>query len=267
MTADPSERRIGALLHGLAILDLFSEENRVLGVSEISRTLGLHKSSVSRLATTLASTGYLLRLDDGRYRLGARLVDRAALVSTGEDLVSAATPFLSALAASSGETTHLAIRVGQETVTIAVAEGWHSVRMHAVIGKHSPLHCSALGKVLLAGLDDADIRELYRDTELVQRTSKTVTAVPALIDGLAEIRRKGYALDDEELERGLRCVAAPVLEREGVVAGLGISGPTLRMDRRRALSLALATKKAADELSVLLNPAASSASPSRGVGS
>jgi DNA-binding IclR family transcriptional regulator len=223
---------VGALMHGLAILDLYSVDERELGVGEIARRLGVHKSSASRLAATLAAAGYLEAADDrpGRYRLGAKLLRLAAVAVDGDTVVRVAVPILDRLVERSGETGHIATLDGTEVVTIAVVDGWRSVRMHSTVGKRSPAHATAIGKALLAALPDDEVARRYAGVGLPRRTPRTLRTVGGLVDHLAEVRERGFALDAEELEPGLRCLAAPVVDHTGTAAAaVGLSGPADRM--------------------------------------
>jgi DNA-binding IclR family transcriptional regulator len=223
---------IGALLHGLSILDLYSADERVLSVGEMARRLDMHKSSASRLAATLSAAGYLETAGaPGRYRLGSKLLGLAAIAADAETLPRIATPVLERLVATCGETGHVAVLDGVDVVTVGVVDGWHSVRMHSTVGKRSPAYATAIGKALLAALPDAEVRRRYAGRRaLERRTPNTIRTVAELVEQLGEVRANGWAADREELEDGLRCVAAPITDHRGAVAGaVGLSGPSDRM--------------------------------------
>ncbi|KAA9154684.1 IclR family transcriptional regulator [Amycolatopsis acidicola] len=230
---------ITALKRGLDILDMFSAEQRVVGISEIATRLAIHKSSASRLAATLASSGYLVAASAGNYALGPRLAALGSLAAARQDLTAVVTPFLKDLVEVTGETGHLAVLDGTIAKTVQVVDGWHTVRMHSWVGKLSPAHCSSMGKALLAGLSDAELDELYPDEALPVRTDHTITTREQLRHELTKLRRTGSCLDYEELEVGLRCVAAPVFSPDGTVdASISISGPAQRLTRDRMQFLA-----------------------------
>ena len=243
---------VGSLLHGLAVLDMFGRDRMVIGIGEMARQLELHRSTASRLAATLAAAGYLEPADGpGRYRLATKLVTLGEVARSGADVRRAALEALRELVAEVGETGHLAILEGTDAVTVGLVDGWHTVRMHSWVGKRSPAHCSSTGKALLAGLTAGQLRERYPRPELEGRTAHTITDRDRLEEQLARIRESGYAVDLEELEEGLSCVAAPVLDRSGaVVAGISLSGPTARItaalpglsDRVRAAARAVAER-------------------------
>ena len=244
---------VGSLLHGLAVLDLFSRERTVIGIGEMAQQLGLHRSTTSRLAATLASAGYLESTGEpGRYRLAGKLALLGQLVASGGEIRTAAVPVLRELVERLGETGHLAVLEGTEAVTIEVVDGWHTVRMHSWVGKRSPAHCSSMGKALLAGLPDAALDALYGE-RLEARTERTVASRTALKKELAEIRAQGYALDLEELEPHLCCVAAPITDHTGaVVASVSVSGPDARIDAGTAPGIADDVRDAARRISVRL---------------
>jgi DNA-binding IclR family transcriptional regulator len=244
----------GSLAHGLAILDLFSSDEPVLGVGEMARRLGMHRSSASRLAATLSTAGYLRPAGaPGRYALGGKLARLSGLVSQAAALPEIAMPVLRGLVDELGETGHIAVLDGSEVMTTVVVDGWHSVRMHSTVGKRSPAHATAIGKILLADLPDAEVRRLCGTGPLDRRTPATVGSVDDLLAQLAEVREHGCALDREELEAGLHCIAAPVRDHAGVVvAAAGISGPVDRITTETTPGLADTVRAAADEISARL---------------
>ena len=223
--------KVGALLHGLAVLDMFRYDQTVVGVADIAKNLGVHRSTASRLAATLASAGYLEQAgEQGRYRLAAKLAALGEIAAAQTDLHHAAEGPLRDLVSRLGETGHLGILEGTEAVTVEVVEGWQTVRMHSRVGKRSPAHCSSIGKALLAGLSPAEFKARFPDAGLERRTPKTIADRDELERHLAEVRAQGYAEDVEELEPHLCCVAVPDFGRDGeMVASIGVSGPASRL--------------------------------------
>lgn len=235
----PGPTVIVALRRGLDILDMFRADRTVIGIGEIARELDIHKSSASRLAATLASAGYLVAASAGNYTLGPRLAALGSLVGVRQDLAAVVTPLLKELVERTGETGHLAVLDGTTAKTVQVVDGWHTVRMHSWVGKLSPAHCSSMGKALLAGLSEAELDELYPDPAIAERTDHSISTVAQLRRELARIRRSGHSIDNEELEKGLRCVAAPVFSPAAAVdASISISGPAQRLTRERMATLA-----------------------------
>ena len=249
---------VGALLHGLAVLDMFTRDKPVIGIAEVSRQLGVHRSTASRLAATLATAGYLEPTGEaGRYRLAAKLSVLGEIAATGNELREAAMPPLRDLVSRLGETGHLGVLDGSEAVTVAVVDGWQTVRMHSWVGKRSPAYCSSMGKALLAGLSKAEVIARFPDPELPTRTPHTITSRDELMRCLAQARDQGYAVDREELEPHLCCVAAPVYDRDGaVVASVSVSGPASRLlDGAVIDALAVEVKATARQVSTRLGAA------------
>lgn len=232
--------QVGALRNGLAVLDMFDRDRAVIGIGEMAQHLGVHRSTASRLAATLASAGYLDPVGpQGRYRLGGRLAALGELADAGADVRHNGLPLLSDLVERLGETGHMAVLEGSEAVTVELVDGWHTVRMHSWVGKRSPAHCSSMGKALLAGLADEEIDKLYPEPELEVRTAHTIADREVLKHHAARIRAAGYAVDSEELEVGLCCVAAPIFGRGGQVeASISVSGPVARINEATIAEIA-----------------------------
>lgn len=221
---------IGAVDRALDILDLFSEQVGELGIAEIAEATGLHKSTAAGLVYTLEARGYLGQNPANRkYRLGPRLVERAAVFLNQIEVRRLAQPHLKVLLQDVGESLNLAIRDGAEVVYIERVSGGKTLGMRAGIGRRAPCYCTALGKALLSTLSDAEVRRLLQPVTWTCFTPNTHPDLPHLLADLAEIRRRGYALDNEENEPGGRCVAAPIYDHSGqAVAALSISAPTQR---------------------------------------
>lgn len=251
----PRDGTIGALLHGLAVLDMFTQDRLVVGIAEVARELGVHRSTASRLAATLATAGYLeVAGEQGRYRLAAKLAVLGEVAAAGSDLRGAALPALRDLVSRLGETGHLGVLEGTEAVTVAVVDGWQTVRMHSWVGKRSPAHCSSIGKVLLAGLRPAELAARYPDRDLPSCTPATITSLAELEKCLVDVRSRGYAEDLEELEPHLCCVAAPVFGRDAAVtASISVSGPASRLrDPAAVAATAAAVRDTARQISARL---------------
>ena len=254
MRTDAGKGLIGSLLHGLEILDMFERDRPEIGIGEMAHQLGLHRSTTSRLAATLAVAGYLEPAGEpGRYRLSGRLAALGELAAAAGDVRRTALPYLQGLVRELGETGHLGVLEGTEAVTIEVVDGWQTVRMHSWVGKRSPAHCSSMGKALLAGLSDAEFAARYPGRRLEARTDRTITGTGALRTELARVRQRGYAVDQEELEPHLCCVAAPVFDRTGaVLASISVSGPDSRIDQASIPAIAATVRRAASQISARL---------------
>lgn len=243
-----------ALRRGLMILDSFSDRATELGVNEIARLVGMHKSTVSRLCATLENAGYLQR-DAGtsRFRLGARIFQLAGVLASPSDVRMVARPVMTQLVESSRETATLGVREGSDIVTIEVVEGLNHMRMATRIGMRTQLHASAVAKAILAWAPEPDVDAVLADWPMVPLTPNTITDAAELKERLAEVREQGYAVDFEELEVGLRCVAAPIRDPHGqVIAGLSISGPRHSMTPDAMHRFGQLVRSAADAISARL---------------
>ncbi len=237
--------QIRALARGLQALDLVASSRGDMRVTELAAFLHVDKASASRLASTLAHFGYLER-DEAtrRYRIGPRLLALGLRHLRHVPVPEIAGPYLRALMERTGECAHLGVAAQGRVLYIGQAESPATLRANVPLGHTAPLHCTALGKALLAyGL--LDIPE-----PLERFTPRTMTDPVRLARHLAQIHRQGYAIDDEEFDPGVRCVAAPVFDHRGfVLAAVGISGPTTRMTKRRLPRLAQVVMEAAGQLS------------------
>lgn len=245
---DPSA---SPLLRGLSILEAFMGDEETLSVGDLSRKLGLHKSTVSRFAGMLESAGYLAKAEGhGRYKLGTRLASLGARASSPQDVRAVARPALIDLRDECGETVHLGVREGTEVVTIDFVEGTHTIRMHTTIGKRSPVHCSAMGKAILALLPPEEVAALQRVVTLTAFTPNTRMSWGSVIEDLAATRERGYSIDEQELLVGLSCIGAPIVNREGMpVAAISVSGPSDRVAATGRDWLATRVKHAAERIS------------------
>jgi DNA-binding IclR family transcriptional regulator len=254
--ADASRLRetglIGSLQKGLDVFDMFSRDRSIVTVGEIAKHLGLHKSSASRIAATLVALGYLRpAARSSGFQLGGKLARLGSLSVRDTSLTSVAEPFMLELVEKTGETCHLGVLEGAEAVTVGLVEGSFSLRLHSWVGKRSPAHLTAMGKVLLAGLSDRALDLLYPDEELEAPTPYSLSTKAALKSQLAKLKSVGHALDNEELEIGLRCVAAPIYSHdERVVASLTIAGSASRIQHSNIGYYVEQVKATADRISV-----------------
>jgi DNA-binding IclR family transcriptional regulator len=243
-----------ALRRGLLILDTFSGHGTTLGVNEIARLVGMHKSTVSRLCATLENAGYLERNSGThRFSLGARVYQLAGVVSQPADVRMVARPVMNELVASSRETATLGVREGSDIVTIEVVDGLNHMRMATRVGQRTQIHASAVAKAILAWSSESDVDAVLSNWPMTPLTPNTITDAGTLKERLAEVRERGYAADMEELEIGLRCVAAPIRDPFGrVIAGLSISGPRHSMTPDAMHHYGELVRSAADMISARL---------------
>jgi DNA-binding IclR family transcriptional regulator len=223
-------RPVQSVQRALGILKCFSVDSPELGITEIAESLGLHKSTVHRLMITLMGEGFVHVVEGGRYALGWRMYELGAAVSVWGEIRNVVVETLQSLVDQTGESAHLAVLDGLDVLYIEKVEPSRPLRMPSARGKRVPPYCSALGKVLLAGLDEkALLAYLYAST-FTPYTGKTITDPDMLRNEIARIRVDGFAVDREELEEGLMCIGAPVVDGNGLVcAAVSISGPISRL--------------------------------------
>ncbi len=230
---------IQSLQRGLAILEIVAKNGHGLTMAEVSREIGLHPSTTFHLLRTLTTLGYLGQDETTkRYHIGSKILHLAVSAWTESQLLKIAAPLIAEMARETGETSHLAILERGEVIVISKIDGSSPVQLTDRVGYPRPAHCTAIGKVLLAHLPDAERGTFLQTSQLRPLTAKTITAAPILEQELERVRRQGYAFDDEEFAQGIRCLAAPVRNFTGeVVAAIGISGPVWRVSLDRVAEL------------------------------
>lgn len=234
LTKPKSDYSIQTVGNALRVLETFHELDEV-GVSDLARRLALHKNNVFRLLATLEQYGYIdQNKETEQYRLGSRCIDLGRSYARSHKLLRFGAPTLDKLSADVEETAHLAVLRDHQVTHLLGKQPDQLVTTVSRVGERLPVHCTALGKVLL-GCADAGVREKY-DREWVaahglsHHTSDTITDSHKLFEHLRGVSVQGYATDLGELEPGLHCVAAPVHDDEGkLVAALSVSGPSFRL--------------------------------------
>ncbi len=232
---EKAEYVVQAVDRALDILESFGYSQEELGVTELSRKLRLPKNNVFRLLATLETRGYIEQDQrTGNYRLGIKTFEVGNVFLHHLGLRRQARPVLEELLAKCNETAYLAVVDATEAVYILTQETSHAVRVASRMGQRLPAYCTAAGKVQLAYESQDRLVELFRDRHLTPRTPNTLAELPKLLAHLREVAKQGYAVDDEELELGMRCVAAPVRDySRRVVAGVGLVGPVSRFTLER----------------------------------
>ncbi len=222
-----------------AILDLVGENSKGMSIREVSSQLDLPKGTVHRLLSSLIYVGYIRQDAASRnYFLGLKLLDLGGLVASQLDLRKIAAPLLHALADKSRETVHMVVWDQDEVVYIEKVEpplDMGGLRMASRIGSRNPAHSCAVGKIFLSYLSANELEDFISRKGLPARTSNTITDGLALTQELKTIREQGYALDNEENEKGIRCIGAPLLGESGMpVAAISVSGPAFRVTKKVA---------------------------------
>jgi DNA-binding IclR family transcriptional regulator len=229
---------VQAIERGCQILDALGKGKQSYSIQDLSSQLKLPKPTIHRILSTLRHFGFVAQDEVSKeYRLGFRLVELGYTVLDQIDLRKLAEPFLTKLANRVEETVHLVILDQGEIVYLDKVEKVsdpRSLRMVSRIGMRNYTHSCAVGKVLLAPLSDDERAQIVAKKGLPQLTKNTIVKLSKLNKHLADVRAQGYAVDDEENEEGIRCVAAPIRNDQGsVIAAISISGPTVRMTEKR----------------------------------
>jgi DNA-binding IclR family transcriptional regulator len=234
----------------LRVLEVFGPAERELTLSEIADRMQLPKSSVHRLLATLAARQYVERdSQTHRYSLGIRLFEIGSNVIHGRGLHAAAHPVLEKLTMATGETCHLAVQHGTEAVYVYKLDGLSSIPMPSRVGGRAPGHATSIGKVLLAWADP-EVRRQAVGGKLKRYARNTITDPKQLEGELDLVREQGYAVDLEEFEDGLCCVAAPVRDMSArVVAAVGVAAPSIRLTADVLPSAVEAVIEAGDAIS------------------
>lgn len=245
---------IFSVVRAAKIINTVAEAGKEVGAQEISATLGLHISTVFRFLQTLGQCGLVEQdSETGKYRLGLKLLDWGMQVLRRMDLRQVALPFLRELSGKTREMIHLTVLNHDAAIYIEKIDSPTPLRVYSEIGKVAPLHCTGVGKVLMAALSDKELADLLKRYSLRRFTQTTITDTAALMSELGRIRAQGYAVDNEEHEEHIRCVAAPIRNHLGkVVASISIAGPTARVTPARLPELIVAVKDAALKISVRL---------------
>ena len=248
------ENVVKSVSRALDIIALVSMKKGGLGVTEIANQIDINKSSVFRTLATLVQYGYIEQdRDTEKYKLGYKFLDISSKLLESIDLRAEAKPFLQELEKMTNEVIHLVVYDQGEVVYIEKLEGNETLRTHSKVGKRAPMHCTSVGKAILAHLPDKEVLGIIDRKGMPYHTDHTITEEEALLDELKQVRQRGYSLDLEENEYGITCIAAPVFDHLGnVVAAVSISGPTTRMNTDRLTQLGPMMIQTTQQLSVRL---------------
>ena len=245
--------RLSSVTTAIRLLKAFSDSDREIGISAMSKRLGVSKSTVHRVASTLLGEGLLEQNPEtDRYRLGLTLFSLGTLVRRRMDISNEAKPFLSALREMTRENIHLAILRGAEVVYVYDIESSQAVRVKSHLGITKPAYCTAEGLAILAFKPRDQIDRILAGP-LKPLTKNTETDPAKILERLTKIRHDGYALENEESELAMRCIAAPIWDADGdVVAAIGVAGPSQRLSTHAISKFAPRIKEAAVSVSARL---------------
>lgn len=253
-----STRYSSSLVAGLAILDLFSAERTELGIAMLAEKLNMSRSTTHRYASTLVALGYLEQDYSRRYRLAARVGDLGMAVLDSMPLRRVAREPLRDLREQTGRTVSLAILDGTDLRYVERLRGWrrgqHAADLDRGVAARMPAHCTAMGKVLLAGLPDAEREKLIGELTLERFGPKSIKTKKELRAELERVREAGLAVGDEELAEGIRAIAVPVLDKhDATVAAIGVPVPSEAYTREQLIeSLGPILQSTAERVSAAL---------------
>ncbi|WP_433143749.1 IclR family transcriptional regulator [Actinomadura nitritigenes] len=234
---------VRSLERAFELLEHLADAGGEMALSELTEVSGLPMPTIYRLMRTLVNHGYVRQEPSKRYALGPRLI---RLGETANRLLGTwARPVLARLVDDVGETANMAVLEGDEAVYVAQVPSKHSMRMFTEVGRRVQPHCTGVGKALLSQLPDERVREILGRTGMAAHTPNTFTDQEALLAELRRVREQGFALDDEEQEIGVRCVAVPLRGAPALTA-LSVSGPSGRMTHEAVADVVPIVRDAAD---------------------
>lgn len=235
----------------LTILEVLSDYNEGLGITEISKLIDLHKSTVYRLLGTLIYKGYVIQdMASNKYKLSLKLYELGCKRVSSMDILKSSKSYTEKLMKRVNEVVHLVIRDENDIVYIDKVEADNTIRMASTIGRRSPLYCTSVGKAILSYLPEEEVKQIWENSKIEKLTEYTITDFNVFQKELAEIKEKGYAIDNEENELGVRCIGAPVFNHNGSIEGaISISGPAIRVTKEKIEEFSNEVKKYAGLIS------------------
>lgn len=245
-----SDNNVQSIERALDIIELLSQDQQEYGVTEIAGRIGLHKSTVHRIISTLSDRGYVSRTEKGAYRLGLKIIEDVSCYINSLELQTEARPYVAQITSELGLTSHLGVLDGDQVVYIEKMDVFSNVRMYSQIGVRVHAYSCSLGKCLLSSYSAQEVRKIMVNCSFMKFTKNTVGSVDELIEDLDKVRQRGWAIDDEEAEIGHRCIGAPIYDYRGdIIAAISASGPTAAIPKSRIEAVAEYVKKQALEIS------------------
>lgn len=242
------------LRRALALIELLSLYPRGVSIADLARETGLPKSTIHRLLQELIETGYATRTGEGLYGISFKVCELSSRVLAGLDIIEVSAPIIKSFCSRIRETVHLVAPSGTDIVYLRkeVFLG-DSFGMMSYIGMRRPMYCTAAGKSILCGYEDEQVRDLWRSSGVQKITANTIVHLPEFMEDIRHSRERGYAIDDEENEVGVKCVACSIKSYGGVPAGaISISASANKMTPEHIRKLAAEIQKAAGDISARL---------------
>ncbi len=239
---------IASVHKALLILEMLSENEESLSLTEISARLGFNVSTTHHIIATLLAHNFLEQNPDTKeYSIGLKLFEISFSSKYHSILKREAEFYLKKLSEATNECANLALLVGGEITYLAQSQSSRMMQTFVQLGKRSPVHCTGVGKVLISEHSPEDIKQILDTHGMEKYTRNTITSFPAFIEELEKVRKLGYAFDDEEREEGVICIAAPARNFSGkIVAALSVSGPTSRLKVRELTNIIELIKETCD---------------------
>jgi DNA-binding IclR family transcriptional regulator len=222
--------QLHSLDRAVAVLEMLGESDTALSLAEVCQRLRLHKSTAHRSLMVLERSALIERTPENRYRLGLKLYELGNRAVEQVDLRTRVHPYFRRLAAQVGETVHLSVLQKTSIVYLDKVEPNRRVCVSSKTGTSNPVYCTSMGKAMLAFQPPDVIEQIVSKIRFVRYTRKTLTSRDALLKALERVRRRGYAIDDQEIEVGVRCIGAPIFdEKHRAIAAVSVSGPASRI--------------------------------------
>jgi DNA-binding IclR family transcriptional regulator len=250
--ARPSDRyRIQVLDRAAQIMDCFGFDHKELSVSEIGRRTRLHKSTTHRILMALEYNQLIKQNPEtGKYHLGIKLFQLGNQAVLQFDLRDICRPHLVRLMDKTKETVHLAVLDGDRVLYLEKVEGPHALRMPSRVGRHITTYCTSLGKAMLSCLEETDVKRMLQSQPFKVLTPNTIRNLDLLLTDLRATRKRGYSIDDEEIEIGLRCVGAPIYDHTmRMVGAISVAAPSARLTTRKLPAFGWMVLEVAEEIS------------------
>lgn len=228
------EIKVKSLYKALKILDCFTVNHPEQGITEISEQLGLYKSNVHNIVDTFVKAGYLEQNPENeKYRLSFKILELGNVISSNMNIRTLIVPYMQQLADFTNETVYLGMPNETEVIYLDSCSPAQRLSTRQMLGVKAPLYCTGIGKAMLAYLPGETVNSVVAKG-LKRYTDNTITDSDSLLADLVEVRSRGYSIDNMEHEYGIKCVGMPLLnKRKQVVAGISVSGPSLRFDERK----------------------------------
>lgn len=248
--SEKNEHSVQSVDRSLDILEALASEQGGLGVTEIAKKVGLHKSTVHRLLSTLLERGYVEKNENGDYHIGLKLIEVVSVYLNSLELQTEARPHIAQISSELGLTAHLGILDGDQVVYIEKMDVYSMVKLYSQIGLRVHAYCSSLGKCLLSNYSKEELDTVMKDCSFNKFTPNTISSLEELHEELKKVRVQGWGMDNQEFDMNNRCIGAPIYDYRGeIIAAISASGPPTILTEERIPNVAEYVMKQAREIS------------------